>query len=240
MDSVATSNNAINEIRDSTPQTPSPTVFEVINQVSAAIGAIGKNDTNHGQKFRFRSYNDMVNTIGPVMREHGLLIYATNTTATYEHGDKITRCRLETEFAVVAVASGHSITISVVSESADSFDKATSKARTMARKDVYQELFHISYDEPDPDSVNPTVSEDHLNEVITKAHRYADKSHNDKERAVGAIRGLYETKKHLLDSEVTVVPWWDPSTDPRTGHLGRYLTTLINHIKNNDENDETE
>lgn len=135
-------------------------VQERVADVSAALKAIGKNSKNMAQRFNYRSIDDMLNEIHPLLGEHKVFIYPSEVrnriveARPTAKGNVQFSARHEQQYTV-AGALGDSFTIWVPCEATDFGDKATTKAMTFAFKTALAQMLSIPTDDIDPDDESP-------------------------------------------------------------------------------------
>jgi hypothetical protein len=133
------------------------TIHETIIAVMREVHAVGKNETNQAQKFKFRGVDAVVNALAPAMRTHGLFVVPsveerTYSTRTSANGGELQVCRLTVAFTLCSTADGGTITATVASEAFDSGDKATAKAMSVALRTFLLQAFMLPTDDKDPDA----------------------------------------------------------------------------------------
>lgn len=141
-------------------------VIAALNLVMRDVQAVGKTGRNESQNFSFRGVDAVVNAVGPALREHGVIVLPRVLDKTYQtfntrNGALMHECVLEVEFTFVG-PSGDTLVCSSMGESADSGDKATAKAHSVAYRTALLQALCIPTDEPDPDATSyersvPTV-----------------------------------------------------------------------------------
>lgn len=159
------------------------TIHEAIIAVMREVHAVGKNETNQAQKFKFRGVDAVVNALAPAMRKHGLFVVpvldeANYTTRTSANGGELQVCRLTVSFTLLATADGGTITATVAAEAFDSGDKATAKAMSVALRTFLLQTFMLPTDEKDPDAdtyeTKRTVDRAGATALKEKADKIAD------------------------------------------------------------------
>lgn len=139
------------------PETVKPTIFRILADAKKTIGAVGKNDTNQIQKFKFRGIDAVVNAVAPVFNDLGVITVPEVLEHEYETvviGAKQTQMghvRLVVKYHFYG-PEGDVVTATVASESMDSGDKATPKAMSVAFRTALLQVLNLPTDEPDPDS----------------------------------------------------------------------------------------
>ena len=132
-------------------------VQEAITAVMRDVGAVGKGDKNEFHRFNFRGIDTTVNALSPHMRKHGLTVrpsqildhhYEAFTTS----GNKQSiACRLVVEFTFTG-PEGDELRSVVAAEAADTGDKATPKAMSVAFRTALLQTFALPTQDTDPDA----------------------------------------------------------------------------------------
>jgi ERF superfamily len=137
--------------------TASLTIWEALNKVKTAVGAVGKNERNTMQNFSFRGVDSVVNAAAPHLNNFGVIVtpeVLEHLYETVEIGQK------KTPMAHVTLAvrytfwgpAGDSVSSTVLAEAMDSGDKACAKAMSVAYRIALLQTLNLPTDEPDPDS----------------------------------------------------------------------------------------
>lgn len=133
-----------------------PSIQQALAAVMADVQAVGKRERNQSQGFNFRGVDAVVNAVGPALRQHGVIVLPRVLAKSYRDfntskGALMHEAVLEVEFTFVGPA-GDTLVASAVGESADSGDKATAKAHSVAFRTILLQALCIPTDDPDPDS----------------------------------------------------------------------------------------
>lgn len=134
----------------------------VVDAVAAVMGdvqAIGKNQrvTEGPARFNFRGVDDVVQAIGPALRQHGV-VFAPVRVVSVEHERYQTRNGASMDGVTVIVEyaftgpMGDTLPVAAAGQAADSGDKAIPKAMSVAYRTALLEALCIPTGEPDPDS----------------------------------------------------------------------------------------
>jgi hypothetical protein len=120
------------------------------------VREIGKRDRNKDQNFMFRGIDTVVNTVGPVLRKHGVVIVPSAENIETERyvtskGTAMKSATVRMRYTVRGPA-GDSFEGMTYGEAADSGDKAVSKAQSVAYRVFLLQSLTIPTNEPDPDS----------------------------------------------------------------------------------------
>lgn len=134
-------------------------IITIIPLIRAELGAIGKDDeATAGAKFKYRGHDQVVNEIVPLFNKYGIF-----TTVEDEHLVYSGRPAANSKWATAAVIrkkvtfwapDGSNVSSTIVAESVDNGNKATSQAQTYAYRIALTQTFTIPTGEPDPDSLS--------------------------------------------------------------------------------------
>ena len=127
---------------------PARTIHERMVAILAELPAIGKTSENMQQKFMYRSHDDVLNALNPLLAKHGVYVVPevlerVTAQRTTKSGSTMYEVNLHVRYCFIA-AGGDWIAASAWGEGTDSGDKATNKAMTMAMKNVLAQSFAIS------------------------------------------------------------------------------------------------
>lgn len=146
-------------------QTPlsAPLIYTALAKANRMIGAIGKEQYNQGQKFKFRGIDDVYNELHPVLAECDIFIITRVEKVDVQSFPKdkgglitYTRATIHHQFTTT---DGSSVTTTTVGEAMDSGDKGMNKAMSIALKYALLQLFTIPTEEDkDPDASSPTIT----------------------------------------------------------------------------------
>lgn len=131
---------------------PMGLIYKKMSAVMADIGAIGKNQKNTAQGYKFRGVDDFVNALNPALIKHGVFMTPHLSNIAYELRD-VTRSNgkagtdkhvnLSMVYTFYA-EDGSSLAIGPIpAEGLDSGDKATNKALSAALKYGLIQTFSI-------------------------------------------------------------------------------------------------
>ena len=136
-----------------------PMIYSAICGVMEDIGAVGKNDTNKQQGFKYRGIDSDMNALNPSMIKHK--VFCTPEVMEQSREERTTAkgatliysiCRMRYRFFTT---DGSYVDAVVVGEGMDSGDKATNKAMSVAFKYACFQTFCIPtenlMDDPDED-----------------------------------------------------------------------------------------
>lgn len=139
-------------------------IYQSINAIMDEIPAIGKNQTNAQQGFKYRGIDAVMNALQPALSKHGVFVVPEILSHTRE--DRVTQKGANLIYSVIHVKytfyaqDGSFVIASVIGEGMDSADKSTNKALSVAFKYACFQVFCIPTEEMiDPDSETPEPSE---------------------------------------------------------------------------------
>jgi hypothetical protein len=139
-------------------------IFEAMAEVMRDVDAIGKNQKNQQQGFKFRGIDDVYNAVHPILAKHG--VFTAPTVLTERTEERQTKSGGNLIYRILTIkytffaSDGSSFESTVVGEGMDSGDKGANKAMAVAHKyALLQTLCIPTEDMIDPDSqtVEPSV-----------------------------------------------------------------------------------
>lgn len=135
-------------------------IYAAIIAVMSDVGAVGKNDVNRFDNYRFRGIDAVMNALSPAMVKNHVFVIPEVLEATRE--DRQSRKGEPLIYSVVKVKytfytdDGSSVTALVVGEAMDRSDKSTNKAMSAAFKYACFQTFCIPTEEmQDADKESP-------------------------------------------------------------------------------------
>lgn len=133
-----------------------PMIYAKMAEVMTAVQVVKKEDRNEHQRFMFRGIDAVMNAVGPVLREKGVIVVPTILDVAYDkvhttQNKPATACRVQVDYTFWA-EDGSNLSVSVAGEAWDSGDKATPKAMSVAFRTALLQALCLPTDEPDPDS----------------------------------------------------------------------------------------
>lgn len=134
-------------------------IYQAITKCMEEIGAVGKNDVNKQQGFKYRGIDAVMNAINPALVKNHVFIAPEvleqkREERTSSRGSALiySVCRIKFTFYA---EDGSNISVITVGEGMDSGDKSTNKAMAIAFKYACFQVFCIPTEEmadPDADS----------------------------------------------------------------------------------------
>lgn len=134
-------------------------VQTALARVMAEVRAVGKAQLHKSATagtWRFRGIDDVINAVGPALRNHGVIALPQLQTVGYRDvqtsGGKPSReCTVTVKYVFVG-PDGSTLETTVPGESMDHGDKGTAKAMSVALRIALLQALALPTDEPDPDS----------------------------------------------------------------------------------------
>lgn len=163
-----------------------PNIIEVLSNVMREIQAIGKNGHNKDQNYSFRGIDAVVNAVGPLFREYGVVPVPMVETlshrdVTTSRGKPSRECTVKVTYRFYGPAGDH-IDATVPGESMDTGDKGAAKAMSVAYRIALLQVLCIPTNEPDPDEstyergTGPVLADPSTFEIGPEAQELKDKA----------------------------------------------------------------
>lgn len=138
-------------------------IYEAIGSIMKKGVAVGKDQVNQQQRFKYRGIDDVMNVFQPLMSEAGIFMVPEVLDAKREErqtskGGNLIYSVLKVRYTFYA-EDGSNVSAVVIGEGMDSGDKASNKAMAVAMKYAMFQTFCIPTEEmPDPDAETPEPS----------------------------------------------------------------------------------
>jgi hypothetical protein len=135
-------------------------IYERIAAIMAEVPAIGKNNQNQEQRYRFRGIDDVYNSLHPLFVKHQVfttseILNKNREVWTNKNGTIMIEFTLQVKYRFTAI-DGSSIETETMGQAMDSSDKASNKAMSMAHKAAILQIFMIpTVDIEDADANTP-------------------------------------------------------------------------------------
>lgn len=137
-----------------------PMIYAQLAKVVADIGAIGKNATNDAQRFKYRSIDDVMSYVNPILGKHNICISGMEVlehrtvNETTKSGNASLRHFVKIMYSLSA-EDGSVCHYTLIGESADTGDKGVNKCYAIAYKYFLTQAFCIPIaDIQDPDQTS--------------------------------------------------------------------------------------
>jgi hypothetical protein len=172
-------------------------IFKAIPAVMADIKAIGKNNQNTMQHYKFRGIDDMYNELHDILARHGVFTVPEVLEDREVYGESksgsvmVTRV-LKVKYTIYA-SDGSFITSVIQGEAMDSSDKASNKAIAAAHKYLFIQLFAI------PTEDNVTDADMESPEMKKRQDKHFDEMEH---KARVKARDLIESARNIIDDDV--------------------------------------
>jgi hypothetical protein len=127
-----------------------PSVYAAINAITAELAAngIAKNRTNEIDDYKYRSIDDVLDRLAPLLAKHRLCVLPralerSVTERADEQNRLLLHVALRVSFTLTSVDDGTSHVVEAFGEALDGGDKATAKAMSAAYKAAMVQAFCI-------------------------------------------------------------------------------------------------
>lgn len=136
-----------------------PTVQEALARVMGDVRAVGKDEKNKHQGFKFRGIDAVLNAVGPALRTHGVVVTphmdSLERRQTTTSGGATMNCVDVVVTYTFTGPAGDVLTATVPGEAFDSGDKATPKAMSVAFRTALLQALALPTLDTDPDAESP-------------------------------------------------------------------------------------
>lgn len=138
-------------------ETKAPSVQEAWSAVMRDVQGLGKHQRmTEGGSYNYRGIDDLMNAVGPALREHGVTVLPEVISANYRdvqtsRGKPAREVTVRVEYKIYGPA-GDSMVGGSAGESMDFGDKGTAKAMSVAYRVFLLQALTLPTDEADPDS----------------------------------------------------------------------------------------
>lgn len=156
-------------------------IYEAISNVMKDIGAVGKNNTNTFDRYKFRGIDDVMNALSPAMvKNHVFVTPEVLESIREERSSKDGKTNMMYSILKIKYTfytdDGSSVEAVVIGEAMDRSDKSTNKAMSAAFKYACFQTFCIPTEEmQDADSESPEIG----NKVVKKTTKKETKSEEE-------------------------------------------------------------
>ena len=171
------------------------TVYEAVANVMRDVIAVRKDERNDHFRFNFRGIDAVMNTVGPVLRQHGVIVVPADMQATYApmqtaKGGAAMNVQVRNTYRFYGPSGDYFDTVAT-GESIDNGDKGTAKANSVAFRTCLLQALCLPTDEPDPDSFSPERAVEIRDAARTRAHDDISLRLTEA-TTVEALRGLWQ------------------------------------------------
>ena len=145
-----------------------PAIYGAITAITADLASTGipKNHVNRDKGYSYRSIDDLLDRLAPLLPKHGLCIFPrvlkrTSSNEAVSGGEALQRVILSVQYDLISSEDASRHRIRCIGEALDDSDKATSKAMSSAFKMAMLQLFCVPSGEEDADRRSPKVDRLH-------------------------------------------------------------------------------
>lgn len=215
----------------------SPLIFGKMADILSKIEAIGKDQNNSQQNFKYRGIDDVYNAINPILAEHRVfmtshIIEKTRDERQTKSGGVLAFTCLRMQYTFWA-EDGSNVSTEVEGEGMDSGDKSSNKAMSVAHKYALLQAFCIpTKDIDDPDAETHEVAP----KKQTQQHRQTQqaKAATEEDPFAPAEPAYVKDAKAILHSAKTVKPdeWFGfmDGLSPRLEDIKKANIKTYNHV----------
>lgn len=193
-------------------------IYEAISNVMADIGAVGKNNTNQFDKYKFRGIDDVMNALYPAMvKNHVFITPEVLESSREERASKDGKTMMYTILKIkytFYTDDGSNVECVVIGEAMDRSDKSTNKAMSAGFKYACFQTFCIPTEEmQDADLDSP--------EIGNKVSNYQSQS---KKKEIKQEEPSKEVKEMLTDEAIANV---DKNLIPNGGKVSQAQLKML-------------
>lgn len=177
------------------------TVFEAVRDVMHDVQGLGKKGRNNQSGYNFRGIDDVMNAVGPALREHGVIVAPEVIDERYSQVE-VGKNRTVMSHVSLRIKwhwfgpEGDTFECVTQGEAFDSGDKATAKAHSVAYRTCLLQTLCLPTNEPDPDANtyerSPAPDKDEVAKFIAAAQSVEEL--NSRHREI-VVAGLAESGK---------------------------------------------
>lgn len=147
-----------------TTKTEAGKIFSAIPEIMKELSAVGRDQTNREQNFKYRGIDDLYNALNPLMAKYG--VFTAPEVLSAERKEKVSKSGahglhvfLRIRYTFFAT-DGSSFSVVTEGEGLDYGDKGSNKAESVAHKYALTQVFIVrTKDQADPDGQSPEKEE---------------------------------------------------------------------------------
>lgn len=134
-----------------------PHILTAIREIMLMVTSVGKDSFNEQQRFKFRGIDEVLNALGPAMRQAGIAAFPKLISREYAQVNIGTNRTLtghgiiEVCYEFTSLIDGSIKEVIVPGEAMDVGDKTFSKAMSVAYRTALIQAFALATGDPDPD-----------------------------------------------------------------------------------------
>lgn len=179
-------------------------IYEAISNVMADIGAVGKNNTNQFDKYKFRGIDDVMNALYPAMVKNH--VFVTPEVLEAQREERASKDGKTMMYTILTIKytfytdDGSSVNCTVIGEAMDRSDKSTNKAMSAGFKYACFQTFCIPTEELiDSETESPEVG----HKVTKKDAEKTDEQKNEDPNLVPKSNELVtENQLNMIRAEL--------------------------------------
>lgn len=208
-------------------------IYQAISNVMADIGAVGKNNTNQFDKYKFRGIDDVMNALYPAMVKNH--VFVTPEVLESQREERASKDGKTMMYTILKIKytfytdDGSSVECTVVGEAMDRSDKSTNKAMSAGFKYACFQTFCIPTEElidseiESPEIGSKTTKKEQPKKPQTKAE--TPKNNLPVPQKVKQEEPSQEVKEMLTDEAIANV---DKNLIPTGGLVTEEQLKMIN------------
>lgn len=177
-------------------------IYQAISNVMADIGAVGKNNTNQFDKYKFRGIDDVMNALYPAMVKNH--VFVTPEVLESSREERASKDGKTMMYSILKIKytfytdDGSSVDCVVVGEAMDRSDKSTNKAMSAGFKYACFQTFCIPTEEmQDADLDSPEIG----NKVSNQSRQNVQTESKPVEAPKPSSKTAYQKKKEEKQEE---------------------------------------
>lgn len=187
-----------------------PLIYKAIIGVMQDIGAVGKDQINKQQGWKFRGIDDVMNALHPAMVKHG--VFAVPEIVEQNREVKVLKSGTSMIFSVCRIRytfyaeDGTYVQATVVGEGMDTGDKATNKAMAIAFKYACFQVFCIPTEEMvDPDSERLEIEEEEKKKANKKEQKAPENKKAEADKRDGKSNDHDEKSERITEAMLATI-----------------------------------
>lgn len=139
------------------------TIFEAIPKIMADLKAIGRDEVNQSQRFKYRGLDSIYNALHGLLAKHGVftvpeVLEERQSERTSKSGGILIQTILKIRYMFYS-SDGTNVSAVVIGEAMDSGDKGANKAESAAHKYALTQVFCIQTQDQEADAESHEIEE---------------------------------------------------------------------------------
>ena len=178
-------------------------IYGAISNVMADIGAVGKNNTNQFDKYKFRGIDDVMNALYPAMVKNH--VFVTPEVLEAQREERASKDGKTMMYTILTIKytfytdDGSHVECTVIGEAMDRSDKSTNKAMSAGFKYACFQTFCI----PTEELIDSETESPEVGNKVTANKKEAEKSDEQKNEEMKASvdKNLIPKANELISAE---------------------------------------